>query len=83
MESTVRSAQVHPEFDNREDSEGSIRSGHLKAIGALVSVGERWDDGGKGGDMDTPPCPEMCCKGQIGITGKKVASQMVLKRETE
>lgn len=55
----------------------------MKAIGALVSVGERWDDGRKGGDMDTPPCPEMCCKGQIGITGKKVASQMVLKRETE
>lgn len=79
MESTVPSAQVHPEFDNREDSEGSVRSGHLKAIGALV----RWDDGRKGGDMDTPPCPEMCCKGQIGITGKKVASQMVLKRETE
>lgn len=79
----VRSAQVHPEFDNREDSEESVRSGHLKAIGALVSVGERWDDGRKGGDMDTPPCPEMCCKGQIGITGKKVASQMVLKRETE
>lgn len=57
----VRSAQVHPEFDNREDSEGSVRSGHLKAIGALASIRERWGEGRKGGDMD-PPSPRCAAR---------------------
>lgn len=41
MERMVHGAPVQPEVDNGEDSEGTVRFGHLKAIDSLASIGER------------------------------------------
>lgn len=49
MERMVCGAQVHPMCDKGEDTEGAVRWGPWKAIGASASAGERW------GDRETPP----------------------------
>ena len=71
METMVCGAQAHLEADNG----GTAEFGHLEATGGLASVGERWGDSRKGGDMESQRCA-VRGRREVGASGEKVASKM-------